>query len=67
MKNPSSRTAPAHEMRPPNKDALSDRFKKYAGLLSGEDKKRVPLKGEAKPPENNLWQRPVYNPARDNR
>ena len=65
MKKPSSRTAPAHEMRPPNKDALSDGFKKFAGLLSG--KKRVPLKGEATPPEGNLWLRPVYNPARDNR
>jgi hypothetical protein len=54
-------------MRPPNSDALSDGFKKYAGLLSGEHKKRVPLEGEAKPPPNDLWLRPVYNPARDNR
>ena len=67
MKAPSSRTAPAHEMRPPNKDALSDGFKKFAGLLSGEYKKRVPLKGEAKPPSNDLWLRPVYNTAGDNR
>lgn len=65
MKAPSSRTAPAHEMRPPNSDALSDRFKKFAGLLSG--KKRVPLKGEAKAAGDNVWLRPVYNPARDNR
>jgi hypothetical protein len=52
-------------MRPPNSDALSDRFKKFAGLLSG--KKRVPLKGEAKAAGDNVWLRPVYNPARDNR
>jgi hypothetical protein len=52
-------------MRPPNSDVLSDRFKKYAGLLSG--KKRVRHPDEALPPEGNLWQRPVYNPARDNR
>jgi hypothetical protein len=67
MKAPASRTVPTHLMRPPNSDALSDGFKKYAGLLSGEHKKRVPLEGEAKPPPNDLWLRPVYNPARDNR
>lgn len=67
MKAPASRTAPTHLMRPPNSDALSDRFKKFAGLLSGEYKKRVPLKGEAKAAGDNVWERPVYNPARDNR
>ena len=30
-------------------------------------KARVPLKDEARPPEDNLWLRPVYNPLRDNR
>jgi hypothetical protein len=54
-------------MRPPNSDALSDGFKKYAGLLSGGYKKRVPLEGEAKAAGDNVWERPVYNPARDNR
>jgi hypothetical protein len=56
------RTAPAHEMRPP--DPISKRVRVITQWVY---KKRVPLLNEAQPPENNLWQRPVYNPATDNR
>jgi hypothetical protein len=62
MNKPSSRTAPAHEMRPSGNTTADARAKEVAGW-----KARLPLKGEAGPPGNNLWQRPVYDPARDNR
>ena len=47
------------------KDALSPGFKKYAGLLE-EYKKRERQEGEAMPPSNDLFARPVYRPERDN-
>lgn len=48
------------------KDALSPGFKKYAGLLT-EYEKRERQPGEAMPPANDLFARPVYVPERDNR
>jgi len=65
MKAPASRTAPTHLMRPPNKDAISKRVRDIVQWDGYE--KRVPLKGEAKAAGDNVWERPVYNPARDNR
>ena len=62
MKKSTSRTAPAHAPRPSGNTTAVARAAEIAKWRA-----RVPLKGEAKPPENNLWQRPVYNPARDNR
>jgi hypothetical protein len=62
MKAPASRTAPTHLMRPSGNTTADARAAEVAKW-----KVRVPLKGEATPPEGNLWQRPVYNPARDNR
>jgi hypothetical protein len=63
MKKPSSRTAPAHEMRSP--DHISKRVRAITQWVGY--KKRVPLPNETLPPSNDLWQRPVYNPATDNR
>ena len=62
MKAPSSRTAPAHAPRPSGNTTAAARAAEVAKW-----KARVPLKGEAKSAGNNVWQRPVYNPARDNR
>jgi len=61
MKAPASRTAPAHKMRPSGNTTADARAAEVAKW-----KARVPLKGEAKPPAGDLWQRPVYNPAKDN-
>jgi hypothetical protein len=62
MKAPSSRTAPAHAPRPSGNTTADARAKEIAKW-----KARVPLKGEAKSQDTNLWLRPVYNPATDNR
>ena len=61
MKKPTSRTAPAHAPRPSGNTTAAARAAEVAKW-----KARVPLEGEAKSAGNNLWQRPVYNPARDN-
>ena len=63
MKKPASRTAPAHEMRPP--DAISNRTRAVTQWAGYVPRKRA--RNEALPPSNDLWQRPVYNPATDNR
>ena len=62
MKPTSSRTAPAHTPRPPGNTTAAARAAEVAKW-----KARVPLEGEAKSAGNNVWLRPVYNSARDNR
>lgn len=47
-------------------DALSERTKKYAGLMGSYVKRDRPA-GEALPPDADLFKRPAYVPARDNR
>jgi len=58
-------------MKPPSKPTqekphvLSARARRITKW--GDYVPRVRHPHEALPPENNLWTRPVYNPARDNK